>query len=154
QVGEEGRAGEPLLGVRLDLAGGEIHVVRGLDSYVWEGHDSGGGVYLSRERRKWVRELVGTLALASCASLDELRDELICRLFHAVVGTRLPLSSVEAPLPAFSFGELFYCYRGLGGNATEGARGNATEGARRNATEGVPYSAVGEISPSEESRLL
>ena len=33
-------------------------------------------------------------------------------LFHAVVGTsRLPLTSVEAPLPAFSLGELAYIYR-------------------------------------------
>src|SRR5262249_39548372 len=31
----------------------------------------------------------------------------------AVVGTsRLPLTSVEAPLPAFSFGRLYYGYRG------------------------------------------
>jgi hypothetical protein len=33
-------------------------------------------------------------------------------LVQAVVGTsRVPLTSVEAPLPAFSFGELAYCYR-------------------------------------------
>ena len=44
----------------------------------------------------------------------ELRHELIRLLFHAVVGTsRLPLTSVEAPLPAFSFGQLLYCH-GLG----------------------------------------
>ncbi len=86
--------------------------MRGLDSYVWEGYDAGGGVYMSRERRKWVRELVGTIRLDRFADLDELRDELACQLFQAVVGTsRLPLASVETPLPAFSFGQLFYCYR-------------------------------------------
>jgi hypothetical protein len=105
-------ADEPLLGLKLDAAAGELHVVRGLDSYVWEGYDAGGNVYRSRERRKWVRELAGTLPLERFADLEEVRDELIVQLFQAVVGRRLPLSSLEAPLPAFSFGELFYCHRG------------------------------------------
>jgi hypothetical protein len=105
-------AGEPLLALKLDAEGGHLHVVRGLDSYVWEGYDAGGNVYQSRERRKWVRELVGTIHLERFADLDELRDELACRLFQAVVGTsRLPLASVETPLPSYSFGQLFYCYR-------------------------------------------
>jgi hypothetical protein len=107
----EGRPGEPLLALKLDGAAGEMHVIRGVESYVWEGYDSGGNVILSRERRKWVRELVGTLPLRSFVSADELRDELICRLFHAVGASRLPLLSAEAPLPAFSFGELLYCFR-------------------------------------------
>jgi hypothetical protein len=108
----EGRSNEPLLSLKLDAAAGELHVVRGIDSYVWEGYDSGNNVYLSRERRKWVRELVCTIRLDHFSDLGDLEDELACALFHAVVGvSRLPLSSVEAPLPAFSFGGLFYCYR-------------------------------------------
>jgi hypothetical protein len=107
-----GRPEEPLLSLKLDAADRQLHVVRGLDSYVWEGYDSGGGVYLSREVRKWKRELVGTVLLDQFGTEQELRDELICLLFLALVGTsRLPLASVEAPLPAFSFGELFYSYR-------------------------------------------
>jgi hypothetical protein len=106
------RSDEPLLSLNLDAAAGVLYVVRGLECYVWEGYDSGGGVILSRERRKWVRELVATLRLDQFADLDELRDEMICGLYHAVVGTsRLPLTSVEAPLPAFSFGRLFYWFR-------------------------------------------
>jgi hypothetical protein len=115
QVTSGGRSGEPLLSVKLDAPGRTIHVVRGLDSYVWEGYEDQPGVYLSRERRKWVRELVGSVALDHFDDPGELCDELIALLFHAVVGTsRLPLSSVEAPLPAFSFGELFYCHRPAG----------------------------------------
>jgi hypothetical protein len=103
---------EPLLALYLDAEAGQLHIVRGVDSFVWEGYDAGGNVYLSRERRKWVRELVHTLQLDRFAEAEELRDELACWLFQAVVGTsRLPLSSVETPLPAFSFGQLFYCYR-------------------------------------------
>src|SRR5262249_45881464 len=68
---------------------------------------------------KWARELVGTIDLRRFHGPEDFRDELICRLFQAVVGTsRLPLTSLEAPLPAFSLGELLYCYRrGLGETA-------------------------------------
>ncbi len=118
------RSSEPLLAVKLDTASGEVHVVRGLDSYVWEGYDAGGNVYQSRERRKWVRELVGSIRLDRFTDLDELRDELTCQLFQAVVGTsRLPLASVETPLPSFSFGELFYCYRPAAPEASAPVRG-------------------------------
>ena len=66
----------------------------------------------SRESVAWTRELVGSIALADFAELEELQDELICLLWQAVVGTsRLPLTSVEAPLPAFSFGKLHYVAR-------------------------------------------
>jgi hypothetical protein len=101
---------QPILSLKLDATGGCLYVVRGLECYVWEGYDSGGNVYLSRECRKWVRELVGTIELERFATLDELRDEILCQLFQGVVGSsRLPLTSVEAPLPGFSFGYLFYC---------------------------------------------
>jgi hypothetical protein len=105
------RSEEPLLSVKLgtDL---RLYIVRGLECYVWESYDEGSNIILSRERRKWVRELTGIVELARFADSEELADELISQVFHAVVGaSRLPLSSVEAPLPAFSFGELFYAYR-------------------------------------------
>jgi hypothetical protein len=52
------------------------------------------------------------VALRQFARLEVLKDELGSLLFHAVVGaSRLPLTSVEAPLPAFSLGQLAYCYR-------------------------------------------
>src|SRR5205807_1497275 len=111
-VDETGRSGEPLLALKFDRAGGTLHVVRGLLCYVWEGYDAGGNVYLSRETTRWVRELTGTIPLDHFATEGDLLDELVCRLFQALVGaSRLPLSSVEAPLPAFSFGRLAYFYR-------------------------------------------
>jgi hypothetical protein len=112
QVEAGGRSEEPVLSVKYDPAADAVHVTRALYCYAWEGYDAGGNVYLSRETRKWVRELVGTIRLEQLADAEELRDELSCRLFQAVVGTsRLPLTSVEAPLPAFSLGQLAYCYR-------------------------------------------
>jgi hypothetical protein len=111
-IGDGARSPEPLLSVKLDAAAGEVHVVRAIHCYAWEGYDAGDNVILSRETKKWVRELVGTIHLTEFASADDLLDEVICQLFQAVVGTsRLPLTSVEAPLPAFIFGELAYFYR-------------------------------------------
>lgn len=116
------RSAEPILSVLFDVAERQVRVVRALDSYVWEGYDAGGNVFLSRETRKWVRELVGTLPLTQFRNREEFRDELIRRLFQAVVGTsRLPLTSIEAPLPAFSLGELAYCYRADASGAADTA---------------------------------
>jgi hypothetical protein len=102
------RSEEPLLSVKLDLAAAELHVTRGLECYVWEGYHAGDNVYLSREVRRWVRELAGSLRLANL-NAEELRHEIGGLLFRAVVGSsRLPLTSVESPLPAFSLGQLAY----------------------------------------------
>jgi hypothetical protein len=106
------RSGEPLLSLKLDERAGELHVVRGVEAYVHEGFDAGGGVIETRERRRWIRELTGTVRLAEFTSVAELRDELAGRLFRAVVGaSRLPLHSIDAPLVEFSFGKLFYRFR-------------------------------------------
>jgi hypothetical protein len=108
----EGPAPLPLISLKWDAPAQAIHVVRGLLCHVWESYDAGGDVIESRETTKWVLELVGTVLLADCADAEELRDELICRLWQAVVGTsRLPLSSLEAPLPGFALGQLAYVYR-------------------------------------------
>jgi hypothetical protein len=105
-------APEPIISVMLDVREGRIHVARGFLAHVWEGHDEGNGVIESREVIRWSRELVGTIALDQFTDCENLRDELICVLWQAVVGTsRLPLASVEAPLPAFLLGQLYYHYR-------------------------------------------
>jgi hypothetical protein len=112
RVGLEGRSGEPLLSVRWDADRGLVHVTRAIYCHVQEGYHAGDNVYLSRETEKWVRELVGTIRLADVADREELRDELAGTLFRAVVGTsRLPLTSVEAPLPDFTLGNLGYFFR-------------------------------------------
>lgn len=111
EVGSQVEEIEPLLAIRLDPQARTIHVTRGLLCRVWEGHDAGSGVIESREVTRWTRELVGSLALDDFGSLDDVRDEIICLLWQAVVGTsRLPLLSVETPLPAFTFGRLAYVH--------------------------------------------
>ena len=106
------RSTEPILSLKLDFSGRQIHVVRAVHSYVCEGYDAGENVILSRETTRWVREIVGTVFLDDFASGSELHDELICQLFQAVVGSgRLPLTSLEASLPAFTLGQMAYFFR-------------------------------------------
>jgi hypothetical protein len=115
----EENATEPLISVKLEIHARQIHVTRGLLAYVWEGYDFGGGVIESRETVRWTRELVGTVSLDQFTDPASLRDELICVIWQAIVGTsRLPLTSVEAPLPAFVFGQVYYLYQA---NLSEGA---------------------------------
>ncbi len=102
-------ADEPLLSVKLDDVRQEIHVVRAIYSYAWEGYHAGDNVYLSREVRKWLREIVATLPLELFSDDRTLEEALGQAIAHAVYGlSRLPLTSVEAPLPAFSLGQLGY----------------------------------------------
>lgn len=106
------RSSEPLLSVKYDQAGQCLHVTRAILCHAWEGYQSEDHVFLSRPTSKWVRELVGTVALTEIAERSELRRELAGLLFRAVVGkSRLPLTSLEAPLPDFSLGNLGYCFQ-------------------------------------------
>jgi hypothetical protein len=103
---------DALLSVQLDVETRQIHVTRGILCERWEAYDAGAGVIDSRQAQRWTQELVGTIAVDRLAGLDELHDELICMVWQAVVGTsRLPLTSIEAPLPAFVLGQLAYVYR-------------------------------------------
>jgi hypothetical protein len=112
QIQDKSRSVEPLLAIKLDVAEARIFVVRGIHCYGYEAYDEGDNVILSRETQKWVRELVGVIDLRRSWSLADLRDEFICNLFMAVVGkSRLPLTSLEAPLPGFSLGQVAYFHR-------------------------------------------
>src|SRR5438445_6876477 len=52
---QESRSTEPILSLKLDLARSQVHVVRAIQCYVWEGYDAGGNVFLSRETTRWLR---------------------------------------------------------------------------------------------------
>jgi hypothetical protein len=112
-VGADGeRSTEPVVALKYDAAAGEVHVTRAILCHAHESYDAGGNVIQSREVVKWQRELVGTARLGDQQDAGAPRDELACLLFHAVVGhSRLPLTSVESPLPGFSLGLLGYFYR-------------------------------------------
>lgn len=103
---------EPLMAVRYDAIAGDVFVTRAILSHAHETYDAGGNVIETRETVRWQRELVARIRPESLATCGEFADELSCLLFQAVVGTsRLPLTSIEAPLPAFMLGQLGYLYR-------------------------------------------
>jgi hypothetical protein len=103
---------EPLMSVRYDAAAGDVFVTRAVLCHGHDTYDAGGNVIETRATVRWQRELVGRCELASLSTRGDFVDELACLLFQAVVGTsRLPLTSLEAPLPAFTFGQLGYLYR-------------------------------------------
>src|SRR5262245_12780600 len=112
---------EPLISIKLDLERGQIHVTRSILCRTWEGYVEDGEA-LSRETTRRVRELVGSIDLSRGWTAADLHDELTALLFLGVVGTsRLPLTSLEAPLPEFPFGRLAYCYRPHAGDEPIGS---------------------------------
>jgi hypothetical protein len=112
RIEDDDRSLEPIFSIRLHRESRLLHVTRAVYCHVWEGYDAGNNTFLSRETCKWVQELAETIALDRYPDVLELEDELISSLFRAVVGSsRLPLTSMEAPLPDFSLGRLAYCHR-------------------------------------------
>ncbi len=98
----------PLASVRWQGALSKIYVVRRILTHGFEAYEDAPGVILSREAQKWVAELVATIDLAAITP-DDLGGELRQALYLAVIGTsRLPITSLESPLPAFSLGQMAY----------------------------------------------
>ncbi len=109
-----GDAAEPILSVKFDVRDRTAHVVRSLLTYAWTPIDSAAGIE-STESVSWSRELVGSAAISEMNDLAELRDEIVCLVWQAFVGTsRLPLTSVEAPLPGFVLGRSHFIASTLG----------------------------------------
>lgn len=126
-------APEPMISVKLDVHHQQIYVTRGIINYVWEGFESSGGVIDSREVIAWTHELVGAARLEEFEDLEPLRDEVMCLIWQAVVGTsRLPLTSLEAPLPGYLFGELHYVYCPGAGASPEAAKASTLPVGLRN----------------------
>ncbi len=95
-------ADEPLLSLKFDEAEQLVHVTRAVLCHVHATVSPGNNVVETSETTRWVRELVG-----SSPADERLFDELSMLVFQAVVGTsRLPLTSLESPLPAFTLGQL------------------------------------------------
>lgn len=98
----------PVISVYWDQRRQEIHVVRRILTHGHEAYEDSPGVIHSRPAQKWLRELVGTIGTEELAP-ERLRRELETLLFLAVIGvSRLPITSLESPLPGFSLGQLAY----------------------------------------------
>jgi hypothetical protein len=99
---------EPLLAVRMAAEEGRLFVVRSL---LVHGHEAveEDGILTTRPALKWLRELVGSLSYWEYDDPAAFQADLEHLLHLAFVGTsRLPVTSLESPLPAFSLGHLAY----------------------------------------------
>jgi len=98
----------PLVSVRWQHSQQLLHVTRSLLLHAFEGYEASPGVILSRPIEKWTAELVGTIAPAR-RSMADVESQLARLILLAVIGTsRLPITSLESPLPAFSLGTFGY----------------------------------------------
>ena len=106
--GAEDPAATPLISVRWQHDGQRIFVTRQILTHGFEAYEDSPGVILTRPVEKWVSELIGTLDFGALTG-ETFEAELATYVFLAVVGTsRLPITSSESPLPAFSLGQLGY----------------------------------------------
>jgi hypothetical protein len=108
---------QPLLAVLFARAERLVYVTRSIETYIQEPYVTEANVVLTREVRKWVRELVATIDLtlhcghppARTFERQPFERHLGHDLLLAVIGTsRLPITSVETPLPGFSLGQFAY----------------------------------------------
>jgi hypothetical protein len=106
-------AAAPLISIKLQGETCQVHVTRQILTYGFEAYEDPPGVFLSRPVHKWVAELVGTIDLRWFQKDDAaLTVELATYVFLAVIGgNRLPITSIESPLPAFSLGQFSYLPR-------------------------------------------
>lgn len=101
-------ATEPILAVLFDPEVHQVFVTRSILIYGHEAYDDH-GIIQSREAEKWRRELVGTIELDRVSGATQLGELLEHYLFLAVIGiSRLPITSLESPLPDFTFGRFGY----------------------------------------------
>jgi hypothetical protein len=105
--GEES-ATAPLISVLWDADGERVLVTRQILTHAFEAFEDAPSVILTRPTQKWTSELVGTLELTSVTA-DETERDLRRLLLLATIGiSRLPITSLESPLPDFSLGRLAY----------------------------------------------
>ncbi len=109
---DDGRSAVPLVSIRWEDSQRAFCVTRNILTYGFEAYEEAPSVIGSRSVEKWTAELVATVETVGRSAKD-VEDELADCVFRAVVGTsRLPITSLESPLPGFSLGRLGY-FKGL-----------------------------------------
>lgn len=99
----------PLLSLKWDPSNARLYVVRNILSHAWETHESRPKVIEARPTQCWLPELVATIPTS-----PEIDDRCMIQMIHdacsqAVLGgSRLPITSLESPLPAYTFGNFSF----------------------------------------------
>jgi hypothetical protein len=108
-AGQSGQSAIPLLSILLDPVGGTLFVVRFLRILAAEPYESQPNVIETRTAPRWQPELVGSVMPGSGGSAALTAAALRQLVFQALVGaSRLPVTSLQSPLPAFSLGQIAY----------------------------------------------
>lgn len=98
-----------LVSLKYDAAERRLFVTRNILIHAWEAYESAPGVIDSHPVQKWSAELVATLRIDDRRAPGELAREIGHCVFLSVVGnSRLPITSLESPLPAFALGQLTF----------------------------------------------
>ena len=103
----------PTAAIHWDAVREELHVTRAILIRGWEVYEPRPGYLESRPAARWSSELVATLDFRAPwrrdSSPEDWRRELSSVLAQAWTGvSRLPITSIEAPLPGFSLGRSGY----------------------------------------------
>lgn len=100
---------EPTLSIKVSWADGLLFVTRSILIHAHEAYEAEDRTILTRPVQRSVEELVGQIDLKLPLNMERLSSVLRDTLFRAIVGSsRLPITSVESPLPAYSLGQLAY----------------------------------------------
>ena len=101
--------GPALISVKLDVPSGLIHVVRHIEIYCESEPGPAAAEPVGEPATRWQTERVCTIQLKQVQDESDLSGQLAAGLRLAVIGTsRLAVTSIESPLPAFSLGQLAY----------------------------------------------
>jgi hypothetical protein len=105
----DSRATQPLITVVHEHGADRLHVTRQILVHGFEAYEESPGVILTQPAQKWTRELVASVDVGTRSS--QYFSEWISQgVFLALVGvSRLPITSLESPLPAYSLGQMGYC---------------------------------------------
>lgn len=107
--GTESQPSSPLISIKFNPSLKKIFVTRNLLTRTWESYESRPNVIESRPIQRWTPELVTTVDLTNVTE----RELTIRKISHGISlsleGTsRLPITSVENPLPDHTFGNCAY----------------------------------------------
>ena len=146
----------PVISIRLDAEEGALHVCRGLLVRGYESFEPSPGAIDSRPCLKWQTELVGTIDLGRFSDAEHLAHELETYLDLAVCGvSRLPITSIETPLPDFSLGNLAYIgAEGKYDTAAAEAYANGSSEPRRDWTELIDAALAQPPASTRQAHLL
>lgn len=108
---DEERTGpsSPLISIKLDSSLETVFITRNILTRTWESYEPRTNIIESRPALRWLPELVATVDLANVTDRESAIGQVARGISFSLEGTsRLPITSVEAPLPDHALGQFAY----------------------------------------------